>query len=286
MREHTQIDIFVNNRHFTELNPVILGFEDCVSEHSFGPAVREYYLIHCVVWGHGYFENERGKHKVRKGQSFLIRPSEITYYQASKTDPWSYIWVGFTGRLAEFFDTVDDVIDVDLTKYFEAMRVCAEYGSMCEEYLAGQILLMMSDLSRLEAEAPLRGKAFAQRASNYIERSYMQPISVERLADNMNIDRRYLSRLFKRDFGLTVQEYIIKVRMEHAMDFLSHGYTVAQSASLCGYSDVFNFSKMFKKYFGKSPSEIKQQKKSEIYGDIIKFQDRRTVNDKKISQLL
>jgi len=89
----------------------------------------------------------------------------------------------------------------------------------------------------------------------------MQPISVSLLADEMNIDRRYLSRLFKREYGMTMQDFIVASRMKHAAEFLADGYSVAQSANMTGYTDVFNFSKMFKKYHGVSPSDVKRRNK-------------------------
>ena len=83
----------------------------------------------------------------------------------------------------------------------------------------------------------------------------MEDISIEQIADSFNIDRRYLLRLFKREFGITIVNYLVKTRLEAAFEYLRQGYAVNRAAVMCGYTDAYNFSKMFKKYYGISPSE-------------------------------
>ena len=65
-------DILLTNRHFQELNPLIAGEEFCEPNHSFGPAVRKYTLIHYVVSGKGTLYSRGGTHTVSAGQAFLI----------------------------------------------------------------------------------------------------------------------------------------------------------------------------------------------------------------------
>lgn len=249
-------DVYINGKGFSDVNPVDCGWERCRPGHYFGPAVREYYLIHYITSGSGTFKNERGEYTLGPGQLFIIRPGEITYYKASVTDPWYYSWIGFTGKCGALFDGAPDVMSADCREYFDAMRDSMEYDSMREEIIVGQIFLMLSKLFGKKGSGRLNTTGFAARAANYIEHHYMQAVSVERLADEMNIDRRYLSRLFKREYGVTMQEFIVSSRMRHAESFLKDGYSVGQTAAMSGYSDVFNFSKMFKKYYGYSPSSV------------------------------
>ena len=97
---------------------------------------------------------------------------------------------------------------------------------------------------------------YIKRVKNYVQTMYMHPLRVENIAQMVNLDRRYLSRVFKERVGCSIQEYIIEVRMEQAKQHLERGVTVAQTAQLCGYDDVSNFSKMFKKYTGMTPTEF------------------------------
>ena len=89
----------------------------------------------------------------------------------------------------------------------------------------------------------------------------MREVKVEEIAESLSLDRRYLSRLFKQKTGKTVQDYLISVRMEAACRQLSDGRGVAETSVLCGYSDVCNFSKMFKRIYGISPKSWRDKGK-------------------------
>ena len=81
----------------------------------------------------------------------------------------------------------------------------------------------------------------------------MEPLTVENIAQTMGFDRRYLSRVFARGYGMTVKEYLTSVRLSHAEKLLVAGYSVGDVAAMTGYRDVFNFSRIFKKKNGLSP---------------------------------
>ncbi len=83
------------NRGFSEINPLNLGWEDCMGGHSFGPHIRSYYLVHYVCSGKGMLRSEQGEFFVHGGEVFVIRPGQETVYIADGSDPWNYIWVGF-----------------------------------------------------------------------------------------------------------------------------------------------------------------------------------------------
>lgn len=72
----------------------------------------------------------------------------------------------------------------------------------------------------------------------------------------------YLRRLFKKEVGVSPREFLLNGRMELARGIILGGlsnryseYTVSQLAEACGFADPLYFSRVFKKYFGVSPSE-------------------------------
>jgi AraC-like DNA-binding protein len=81
----------------------------------------------------------------------------------------------------------------------------------------------------------------------------MTDITVKNLSLQFGYEQSYLYRLFKKKTKMGIKEYIIKTRMEQAKALLSLGYTVSKTAFAVGYSDTFNFSKSYKKYFGIAP---------------------------------
>ena len=91
------------NRSFNDLYLCYCGLEKCVPLYSFGPAVRPNYLIHYVLDGEGYYYVNDNKYKVRKNQGFLIEPNVVTFYQADKDNPWTYLWIGIDGDKAKLY---------------------------------------------------------------------------------------------------------------------------------------------------------------------------------------
>ena len=94
-------------------------------------------------------------------------------------------------------------------------------------------------------------------AIEFIYNNYNQRISLSDIAKSVLLDKYALCREFKKYTGYTIFEYINRYRSLKAMDFLTKGYSVAETAELCGFGDVSYFTQSFKKHIGKSPSQYK-----------------------------
>ena len=253
--EQTQ-DYILANRHFADLNPILLGSEICRPGQSYGPAVRDYVLIHYVVKGKGKLVKNGQIYPVEKGQAFLILPGEITFYSSDEKDPWYYQWIAFDGRLSEKFHQLPPVFPMSPVWLREMLDI--EKSDMHEHMIASVLFRMYADLFSGEKHK----HRYVKQVKNYIHALYMQDICVEEIAQKMNLDRRYLSRVFKANTGMTVKEYLVEVRMQEGKRYLENGKLVVESANLCGY-DCCNFSKMFKKRFGVSPQQWQKEHRSE-----------------------
>ncbi len=87
-------------------------------------------------------------------------------------------------------------------------------------------------------------------------------LTLHTLAESQNISSGYLSTVFKRDTGVTLTEYITRERMQRACRLLSTTNLQIQTVALhCGIMDVQYFSKLFKKYTGKTPKEYRNSVK-------------------------
>ncbi len=242
------------NRNFKELNPISVGEEHCRPGHSFGPAVRKYTLIHYVISGTGSYTVGDNTYAVHPGEAFVILPDEVTIYTASETDPWHYRWIGFDGALSKQFSNIPRVISPS-PRIFEAVGEAIRNESMSEYRLCAALFELYADVFSGKTES----HHYVRRIRDFVAVSYMQDITVEKIAEGMNLDRRYLSRIFKERTGQTIQDYIISVRLEAARERLLGGATVSEAALLCGYGDECNFSKMFKRRYGISPGRWRQQ---------------------------
>jgi len=249
------INVLLDSMSGKEITPLFIGRQRCESAHSFGPFVREYYLIHFCLGGEGVLFNKQGEHKVRAGQLFIIRPDEITTYTADTANPWDYVWVAFSGNGASCFDNCASVCDIpgDLG---ERLAECVNDEINTGEGVLSILYELIYRLFRLGRED--KGEDRIRKIRRYIKYNYMLPITVEGLAREFGFERSYLYRLFRERYGKGVKEYLLSVRMQMADRFLEEGYTVKECAKLVGYEDAFNFSKAFKKYHGVSPSGVRR----------------------------
>ena len=239
---------------FSDISPIFIGEHNCDSGHSFGPYVREYYLIHFCLSGCGVLKDKNGNHKISSGDLFIIRPGEITKYTADKKTPWSYCWIAFHGSRANAFATAESVFKTPggMGKRFKELIAL---GIHTPEIYISFIYELMHRLF-LERSGARDGDKI-EKLRQYIRYNYMENLRVSALAHSFGFERSYLYRIFKKRYGVGIKEYITEVRMEYAGKFLSDGYTVSESAHMVGYDDEFNFSKSFKRRFGVSPSELR-----------------------------
>ncbi len=241
---------------YKDICPLFSGYEKCLSGKSFGPAIRDYCLIHYIISGKGRLECEGENYEIKAGEIFIIKPSELTVYTADKNEPWEYVWIGFTGDASKFFcKTEARVLPVRGGGFVEL------YNQLCQNRPNPELCISIIFEIISENQAGHRGSLkYASKIADYIECNYMRDISVMSIAKMINLDSRYASRLFKAEYGMPIGNYLMSCRLKKAKAFLKDGYSVSQTAKMCGYNDVFNFSKMFKKRYGISPSGIKKLK--------------------------
>jgi len=95
-----------------------------------------------------------------------------------------------------------------------------------------------------------------EEVKSYINENYVKNISLEEVADHIQLSSHYLCKLFKKVEKANFKDYLIKVRMEEAKKMLRQGSKSIKEIALdIGYSDPNYFSRAFKKYVGKSATD-------------------------------
>lgn len=99
-----------------------------------------------------------------------------------------------------------------------------------------------------------------QDMKRYISQNYFERLTVKKIAAEMQINPVYCGALFKQEEGKTILEYLNHIRISHACSLLKEGsYNITQISELCGYKDVYYFSKTFKKFMKVSPKKYWQK---------------------------
>lgn len=95
---------------------------------------------------------------------------------------------------------------------------------------------------------------------DYIDKHFMDTISLEKIAGHFYISKEYLSYAFKLKFQINLSQYVLQLKMEEAKRLLRSGCSHTEVANRLGYQDKTYFYKVFKKYFGCTPSEMEIDK--------------------------
>lgn len=100
---------------------------------------------------------------------------------------------------------------------------------------------------------------FISRIKEYVEKYYMNPISLHDISRELNFSVSYMSRKFKQDTGLTFVAYLQRKRMEQSGRLIANtDKKFSEIAELVGYRDIKFFNKVFKKQWGMTPSEFRR----------------------------
>lgn len=98
-----------------------------------------------------------------------------------------------------------------------------------------------------------------ERLAEYINEHLDEDLSLERLAKIFFVNKYHIAHLFKEKYGISVHQYIIKKRLALCKDALLNDEEITETCLLCGFSDYSSFYRAFKKEYGLSPKQYKNQ---------------------------
>ncbi len=130
------------------------------------------------------------------------------------------------------------------------------------EHLAALLSLLMEDSWTFEntnSKNPA-GKRNLQDVKEYIDNHFTEKNTLDNLAETFYINKYYLTRIFKEQFGISISHYILQQRITHAKQLLRFSdHSIEQIGQLCGISDANYFARAFKKVEGIAPGEYRKR---------------------------
>lgn len=147
-------------------------------------------------------------------------------------------------------------------------RISSEFARKIEQAATvkrtGEVMTsMFEEYCQLVRENSAREYSpLVQRAVLYVDVNMDQNLSLKALAAAQNVNASYLSARFRKETGQTLTEYVNQKRMQYAGRLLTNTRLQIQTiAQHCGMTDVNYFSKLFKKYMGKTPGEYRKEER-------------------------
>ena len=253
-----------------EMNVDECGIEQGIPGLGYNYEVLKNAVIHYVTKGYGTFKFNGKVYNLKQGDIFILLKGMQVEYVASIDDPWEYYWIGFSGSNANEYLNRTSITNSCVANCEENSKIPKIILNMCEisktynPSRSDDILLLKELYSLLyalieEFPKPFEYKdkelhTYIQDALNFINSNYMHSITVQEIADYVNLSRSYLYKMFIKNLGISPQRYLINLRMYKATLLLKGTkLPIGEVASSVGYSDSLLFSKTFSKHFSMSP---------------------------------
>lgn len=256
-----------------DLYLVSCGWEKCGATHSYGPAVRNYYMLHFILKGQGHYYLNNKHYKLNENQCFLTEPGTVTLYKAEPTNPWTYTWICFNGDYVPHLlkqsnlNTDNPIINLSCNQtIYEIIKEMLSYHQLTpanECYLQSKLYLIFAKLHEalqsVYNKVELNNNFYVTKTIEYIEKNTFTNLSVNDIARYLNISRSHLYALFKQELNTSPQQFLTNAKIANARELLSKTKIPIYSVALsCGYKNAFAFSRAFKQVTNISPREYRQ----------------------------
>lgn len=259
-----------------EANIDFCGYERCSPNHSFGPLVREHYILHVISTGKGQVTLRDQTYFLESGDCFIVPKDEVIFYQADTDLPWEYAWIGLSGRkVAQLLSSTEllhtgILYQVTTSQFYQLFSTIIENSQKTESYSP---ILRMSHLYQLihhlQTSYPYKpslkhsdANFYLQQAIAYLTHYYHTTLSIQDLANYLHLSRSYLHQLFIKELNVSPKQYLTQLRIERAQALLTTtNYPIKMIANSVGYEDALAFSKLFKAHIGCSPSDYRLKEK-------------------------
>lgn len=251
--------------------------------------VEDYCFLLCFLLSDGVFEkegangfrlrqgeavllSERGRYTLRADDAIIVTfsMSELKNLPLSKENVASlmsdlkiergaqFVMVYFRDLKESFFTRANDLVE----EYSEQKM----FREPILRYELGSLLLRLTRY--VWRVVTVRQESDSERVRgmlNYML-SRFKTVSLEEVAEAFNYHPNTAAALLKKNTGKTFSELLLEIRMVRVAEAMREGKPVSEAAAACGYSNMSNFYRRFKQYYGKTPaayvSEIRKKEKT------------------------
>ncbi|MGG1556043.1 AraC family transcriptional regulator [Paenibacillus ferrarius] len=267
--------IYTDPIGLTDLSVLEVGTQQCLPTMTFGPSVRDMYILHYVHSGYGTYTAGGHTEQIGPGGLFLVVPDTVHTYEADADEPWRYSWFGFVGTMAPRlallagFTSPTPVREAPHSE--AAAALFADLMSLRDEsakelLLVGQLYRILGMLAVPDDTPALQADVgqHVRKAVSYMNARYAERIGLDDIAAYVGLDTKYLCRLFQQRLSMSPYRYLTDIRMRKACRLLRRQMlSIAEVARAVGYPDPLLFSRMFKRTIGVSPTAYREKAKLE-----------------------
>lgn len=233
------------------------------------------YLFFCVNYGNGELKYQGKIHKLVQGDCVFI-DCQLPYSHSTGIVLWSLSWIHFSGvtmkdiykkyqerggrpvfhpeNIIPFIELHKNLLDLASSDdHIRDMRI----NSCLNELL---VLLMNESWYPTEKNDSILKKQNIDPIREFLDAHYTEKISLDTLAEQFFISKFYLTRVFKEQFGVSINTYVLNLRITKAKQMLRFTDKKLEDIGYqCGLGAPHYFSRIFKQIEGITPSEFREK---------------------------
>jgi len=259
---------------FNNLYYYIIGCYRHASGHFVRRENPDSFMLMLCTAGEGFYKCGVNEYSIKRGDMFFCYPEEFTSYGSSDQNPWTVYWVHFNGtgitKLLENYNitTGNAVFHLTGTGEFtyifdKILSINTSLPNMSAVQYSQSLFYELLFLALKTISAQRNGNSISDiilDSISYINSNISRKISIDDLAGEVNLSKFYFSRLFKKQVGISPNQYIIQQKINLSKNLLQDtNKSISEIALLTGFDNSLYFSGVFKHIVGTSPSNYRKK---------------------------
>lgn len=237
------------------------------------PHTHDHTELFFIVSGKGQFLIQDQVFPVDVNNLVIINPNVAHTEDSLNAQPLEYIVLGIEG--VELATSENSNGQFCILDHFESLEISScmrnilremelkntGYEDICQAYMEILIIRLMRSTSLAVQSEPqvISGNRQCAAVRRYIDLHFKEALTLEQLADEVHMNKYYLSHAFKREYGVSPINYMISRRVEESKYLLAEtDLPMSQISQLLGFSSLSYFSQVFRRSQNVSPMEYRK----------------------------
>lgn len=233
------------------------------------------YLFFMITSGSGVFKYEDTSYRLSAGDCVFI-DCRKSYSHETSNDLWSLDWAHFDGiNMRSIYNQYLDrggkpcFRPVNCDEFTQSLKRLYEAASsdsnIRDMYIFEELTKLLTnimeknwDYSKKRKSKPKKQDLF--KIKDYLDKNFTQKITLDDISDKFSINKFYLTRLFKEQFNVTINTYLLQLRITYAKRLLRFSDKSIEDIGIeSGIGEAYYFSRVFKQVEGISPKDYRKE---------------------------
>ena len=266
-----EIMVFTNAEKNGPFQLQCAGTSYCDGSYKISRRNASLYVFEFVEKGSGYLRINEHEFTPEAGDVYIVPYGSDHEYGSSKKNPWTKHWFNVSGKLVG--DLLSDYQlnniflfkNYPMKKYFlDGLELLKNNHHEASNLLGPQIILNL--ILRISAHRDyLHEKKSISPLSKKLQillekHVFAQALTLEEMCEHIKLSPAQTNRIFKKDFGQTPYQYLLKLKINAAEELLKTSVkNIKEIAFILGFNDEYYFSNIFKRKTGLAPKNYRNQ---------------------------